>query len=117
MNSPDAFKAERTLWRTVIYLNITHCIRIIINAMDTAQQISSSPTLPAEFLDENLSNLMPTFDELPTLTPELLKLKMRLSPLLQVEESVGCNSCVCLKSKNPFYRTFCLPDEEFLLRL
>ncbi|KAJ3867957.1 guanine nucleotide binding protein, alpha subunit [Lentinula novae-zelandiae] len=87
INSPKAFKAERASWRAVIQLNVARSIRIIIDAMTRAQQASSpnSPLAP-DSLDD--ISILESENELPTLTAEHLKLKMRLSPLLQVEESL-----------------------------
>ncbi|GAW05553.1 guanine nucleotide-binding protein alpha-4 subunit [Lentinula edodes] len=87
INSPKAFKAERASWRAVIQLNVARSIRIIIDAMTRAQQASSpnSPLAP-DSLDD--ISILDSENELPTLTAEHLKLKMRLSPLLQVEESL-----------------------------
>ena len=91
ISSPKAFKAEQASWKAVIQLNVAHSIRIIIDAISTAQQATSSlisPSFPHS-LDETPSVSLPAFDDLPTLTPEHLGLKMRLSPVLQVEESLG----------------------------
>ncbi|KAF8828802.1 hypothetical protein HHX47_DHR3000404 [Lentinula edodes] len=83
----SSFKAERASWRAVIQLNVARSIRIIIDAMTRAQQASSpnSPLAP-DSLDD--ISILDSENELPTLTAEHLKLKMRLSPLLQVEESL-----------------------------
>ncbi|KIK61988.1 hypothetical protein GYMLUDRAFT_73000 [Collybiopsis luxurians FD-317 M1] len=91
ISSPKPFKAERASWRAVIQLNVARSICIIIDAISTAQQATSSPISPSSphSLDETPSVPLPAFDDLPTLTPEHLKLKMRLSPILQVEESLG----------------------------
>ncbi|KAJ4483690.1 guanine nucleotide binding protein, alpha subunit [Lentinula aciculospora] len=83
INSPKAFKAERASWRAVIQLNVARSIRIIIDAMTKAS--SSSPESPGSLDDLSIPD---SENELPTLTAEHLKLKMRLSPLLQVEESL-----------------------------
>ncbi|KAJ3971688.1 guanine nucleotide binding protein, alpha subunit [Lentinula raphanica] len=90
INSPKAFKAERASWRAVIQLNVARSIRIIIDAMSRAQQASSSapssPVTPSSLDDVSIPEA--ENEQLPTLTAEHLKLKMRLSPLLQVEESL-----------------------------
>ncbi|KAH9928982.1 G-protein alpha subunit [Amylocystis lapponica] len=69
-----AFRTERASWRAVIHLNVVRSIRIILEAMSEAQV--AAPLGRA------------VDPELPTLTAEHLKLKMRLSPLLQVEEAL-----------------------------
>ncbi|KAE9408619.1 G-protein alpha subunit [Gymnopus androsaceus JB14] len=90
INSPKAFRAEKASWRAVVQLNVARSIRIILDAMSLAQQQQSSPlspTSPVLSIDSRSSSPTPEPD-LPMLTPELLKLKMRLSPLLQVENSL-----------------------------
>ncbi|KAF8643529.1 hypothetical protein AX16_008985 [Volvariella volvacea WC 439] len=64
MCKPKAFRAERASWRAVIQLNVVRSIHLILDAM-SAQDPDTPP-----------------------LSPELLKLKLRLQPLLQVEESL-----------------------------
>lgn len=74
----------------MVQLNVARSIRIILDAMSLAQQQQSSPlspTSPVLSIDSRSSSPTPEPD-LPMLTPELLKLKMRLSPLLQVENSL-----------------------------
>ncbi|KAJ3850279.1 guanine nucleotide binding protein, alpha subunit [Lentinula lateritia] len=88
INSPKAFKAERASWRAVIQLNVARSIRIIIDAMSRAQQASASPNSPLAPDTRDDISILDSENELPTLTAEHLKLKMRLSPLLQVEESL-----------------------------
>ncbi|KAJ7128961.1 guanine nucleotide binding protein, alpha subunit [Mycena crocata] len=77
INSPKAFRAERSSWRAVVHLNVVRSIRLIINALAEAEAFASSPTPPS-----------PDDPVYPTLTPELLTLKMRLLPLQQVEEAL-----------------------------
>lgn len=70
----QAFRAELPSWRAVIQLNIVRSIRLIIETLSEAQAKpgeGSSPSPP-----------------LPPLTPEHMTLKMRLSPLLQIEETL-----------------------------
>ncbi|RDB30446.1 Guanine nucleotide-binding protein G(i) subunit alpha-2 [Hypsizygus marmoreus] len=67
MYDPKAFKAERASWRAVIQLNVVRSIHLILDAMTRAQNAS----------DAHLQ-----------LSPELLKLQMRLAPLLQVEQAL-----------------------------
>ncbi|TFK98539.1 G-alpha-domain-containing protein [Pterulicium gracile] len=82
MNSADAFRKERASWRAVIQLNVVRSIRMIFDAMTEAQTIASNPPSPASSSSLPRHPLSPV----PTLTPEHLKLKMRLSPLFQIEE-------------------------------
>lgn len=69
-HSSKAFRTERVSWRAVVQLNVVRSIRLILGAMTEAQTLSD----PASGY--------------PTLTPEHLRLKMRLSPLQQVEEAL-----------------------------
>ncbi|KAF9070844.1 guanine nucleotide binding protein, alpha subunit [Rhodocollybia butyracea] len=88
INSPKAFKAERGSWRTIVQLNIARSIRIIFDAMTTAQQQYSGLSPVSPISEDRSPSPLEFEQELPMLTAEHLKLKMRLSPLLQVEESL-----------------------------
>ncbi|KII91164.1 hypothetical protein PLICRDRAFT_696280 [Plicaturopsis crispa FD-325 SS-3] len=79
MNSPKAFHAERASWKAVIQLNIVRSVRIILDAMSDAQA-AARPTSPRENTPARHA------PEYPPLTAEHLKLKMRLAPLIQVED-------------------------------
>ncbi|OBZ77697.1 Guanine nucleotide-binding protein subunit alpha [Grifola frondosa] len=83
MNSPKAFRAERASWRAVIQLNVVRSIRIILDVMSDAQAFANSP--PSSFSDSSDSS---HGELLPTLSAEHLKLRMRLSPLAQVERAL-----------------------------
>jgi guanine nucleotide-binding protein alpha-1 subunit len=98
---PKAFKAERASWRAVIQLNLARSIRYILEVMDEHLKNSqpdsgyASPVSVASSSSraDPLSRSTSPINELPTdgrtiLTQEHLRLKMRLSPLLQVEESL-----------------------------
>lgn len=87
MNSPKAFRDERASWRAVVQLNVVRSIRTILNALaevhgsintQSAYNESSRPSSPE----------MDQHTERSSLNPELLKLKMRLSPLQHVEEAL-----------------------------
>lgn len=100
MNSPKAFRAERASWRAVIHLNVVRSIRVILEAMAEAQTAQSTPTPHALSPSSSLSSVPPALGRrspeepsapprvLPSLTAEHLKLKMRLSPLVQVEQAL-----------------------------
>ncbi|TFK67591.1 G-alpha-domain-containing protein [Pluteus cervinus] len=64
MCKPRAFGAERASWRAVIQLNIVRSIHLILDALSAPG--TASPRIPAE----------------------LMKVKQRLSPLLQVEDTL-----------------------------
>ncbi|TFK39288.1 guanine nucleotide binding protein, alpha subunit [Crucibulum laeve] len=74
MYEPKAFRTERASWRAVIQLNVVRSVHLILDAMTRVQK-NTSPTSSRD-----------TLTDFPPLTPELLKLKLRLAPLLQVEE-------------------------------
>jgi guanine nucleotide-binding protein alpha-1 subunit len=95
-HSFKAFREERGLWRAVIQLNVARSIRLILDTMTAAQAPPESQSPP--FLDSPLSPqgdygrpFSPppaTATGYPPLSPEHLKLKMRLGPLLQVEKTL-----------------------------
>ncbi|PFH46800.1 hypothetical protein AMATHDRAFT_69024 [Amanita thiersii Skay4041] len=70
MYEPKAFRNERASWRAVIQLNVVRSFHLILDAVDRSQSM--------EDIDYHI----------PPISPDLLKLKMRLSPLLQVEETL-----------------------------
>ncbi|RXW21319.1 hypothetical protein EST38_g4531 [Candolleomyces aberdarensis] len=81
MNSPKAFRNERASWRAVVQLNVVRSIRTILGVMSEASGRSTPMTISRPGSPE------PDADSSP-LSPELLKLKMRLAPLQQVEEAL-----------------------------
>ncbi|KAJ8696683.1 hypothetical protein PTI98_006532 [Pleurotus ostreatus] len=89
MHSPKAFRAERALWKAVIQLNIVRSIRLILDSMTEAQEAHSSPAPSTYSTSSSSRPASPLVEkEYPRLSPDLLKLKMRLSPLLSVEEAL-----------------------------
>lgn len=82
-HSPKAFRAERASWRAIVQLNVVRSIRMILDAI-TAVQVSP----PASSISASSSTRPPSPHSVPVLTAEHLKLKMRLSPLQQVEEAL-----------------------------
>ncbi|KAF9495284.1 G-alpha-domain-containing protein [Pleurotus eryngii] len=89
MHSPKAFRAERALWKAVIQLNIVRSIRLILDSMTEAQEAHSSPSPSTYSTSSSSRPTSPLVEkEYPRLSPDLLKLKMRLSPLLSVEEAL-----------------------------
>ncbi|KAI0674434.1 G-alpha-domain-containing protein [Trametes maxima] len=99
MNTPKAFRAERASWRAVVHLNVVRSIRVIVEAMSETQAYHastySSPNTPVRTHAPDLFR-SPSGSSLsrdarfqhPPLTAEHLKLKLRLSPLVQVEETL-----------------------------
>lgn len=74
----QAFRKERASWRAIIQLNVVRSIRLILDAMSESQ-LPNSPS--------RSRSPSPTLSpDLPTLSAEHLKLKMRLAPLLQIEQ-------------------------------
>ncbi|KIY71108.1 guanine nucleotide binding protein, alpha subunit [Cylindrobasidium torrendii FP15055 ss-10] len=78
INSPKAFREERGSWRAVIQFNIARSICIILDAINAAH-VRQSPN--GHYLDEGENS-----KDWPTMTSEHLKLKMRLLPLMQVQD-------------------------------
>ncbi|KAJ3567872.1 hypothetical protein NP233_g6079 [Leucocoprinus birnbaumii] len=83
MHAPKAFGRERASWRAVIYLNIVRAFHLIMDAMDSVQRSEC-------WLDDEDSE---TFSDIPKFTPDLLKVRRRLSPLLHVEQSLLNQFC------------------------
>ncbi|EAU91545.2 guanine nucleotide-binding protein alpha-4 subunit [Coprinopsis cinerea okayama7 len=91
MNSPKAFRNERASWRAVIQLNVVRSIRLILNLMSEVSASSGNGrSTPTSMMATSRpgSPSADQFDSGVVLGPELLKLKMRLAPLQQVEESL-----------------------------
>ncbi|KAJ7128078.1 guanine nucleotide binding protein, alpha subunit [Mycena filopes] len=73
MYDAKAFRAERASWRAIVQLNVVRSIHVILDVITRAQNRRSQgdDTRPPE---------SPVVDE------DLIALKMRLSPLIEVEE-------------------------------
>lgn len=69
MYEPKAFERERASWRSVIQLNLVQSFHLILDAF-TREQAAHPSSRPF------------------TLPPDLLKVKARLAPLLQLEEAL-----------------------------
>lgn len=76
-----AFKTERESWRAVIQLNVVRSVHLILDALTRAQANTYSPSSPS-----SPSSSKPQNTHKPHLSPELLKVQMRLAPLLQIEQ-------------------------------
>jgi guanine nucleotide-binding protein alpha-1 subunit len=70
----QAFRAELPSWRAVIQLNILRSVRVVIETLNEAHSHQVSPSDP--------------YLRFPPQTSHHLQLRARLSPLLQVEESL-----------------------------
>ncbi|KAJ7242545.1 guanine nucleotide binding protein, alpha subunit [Mycena haematopus] len=79
MYEPKAFRAERASWRAIIQLNVVRSIHIIIEAMTRAQNSTDRPPSARSSVSSHESL---------RLDAELVQLKMRLVPLLEVEKSL-----------------------------
>ncbi|KAG9311698.1 guanine nucleotide binding protein, alpha subunit [Chiua virens] len=95
MHSPKAFHAEKAMWRAVIQLNVVQSIHAILDLISKAHatangaSLTPSPsTLSTPSSSAPPSPISPAPKEYPPLTPEHLKLKMRLAPLFQVEAAL-----------------------------
>ncbi|KZP15914.1 G-alpha-domain-containing protein [Athelia psychrophila] len=91
----QAFHAERASWRAVVQYNVVRSIRIIVEAITAAEAAASlkapfpSQTKYSAYAPKVQPIEPPTPpSEYPPLTEEHLLLKMRLSPLSQVEASL-----------------------------
>ncbi|KAJ6611514.1 guanine nucleotide binding protein, alpha subunit [Mycena sp. CBHHK59/15] len=74
---PKAFRAERASWRAIIQLNVVRSIHIILDAMTRAQNTTDRPPSARSSMSSH---------EAPRIDSELLSLRIRLLPLLQIEE-------------------------------
>jgi hypothetical protein len=70
--SSQAFRAERASWRAIVQLNVVRSIHVILDVITRAQN--------RRLVDETRP------PESPIVEQDLLELKMRLSPLIQIEE-------------------------------
>ncbi|KNZ71357.1 Guanine nucleotide-binding protein alpha-4 subunit [Termitomyces sp. J132] len=78
-HSNKAFRTERASWRAVVQLNVVRSVKLILHAMTEVQAAASPSTVVSEAESEA---------KYPILSPEHLRLKMRLLPLQQVEETL-----------------------------
>ncbi|KAF9476380.1 guanine nucleotide-binding protein alpha-4 subunit [Pholiota conissans] len=83
INSPKAFRNERASWRAVVQLNVVRSVRLILETITEVHSTTSG--IPGS--SSGLSPTSPNSNAPHSLvSPELLKLRMRLLPLQQVEE-------------------------------
>lgn len=91
-HSFQAFNQERPSWRAVVQYNVARSMRLIMEAITEAQASGSttptSTTSRRTRTDSSSSSGAREKLDYPPLTSEHLKLKMRLSPLVQVEEEL-----------------------------
>jgi len=87
----QAFHTEKPSWRAVIQYNVVRSVRIIMQAMTDAQaathppESSGSSSISHNRQESRAPKGIPNY---PPLTAEHQTLKLRLSPLVQVEESL-----------------------------
>lgn len=72
MYTPKAFRAERVSWRAVVQLNLVKSVHQIVDALTAAEDGGTDPD----------------GEELPVPDQQLRALKLRVLPLLQVEEQL-----------------------------
>ena len=77
----QAFRKERASWRAIIQLNVVQSFHLIMEAMTQTQWPRKHDG------DEHIHK------DLPTLTTEHLKIKQRLSPLLEIEKTLIRQLC------------------------
>ncbi|KAJ7274828.1 guanine nucleotide binding protein, alpha subunit [Mycena rebaudengoi] len=80
MCEPEAFRAERASWRAIIHLNVIHSVRILLDAVVRAPNSYEWTSNPRSSTSSNDSHASIRADA------ELLGLRMRLLPLLQIED-------------------------------
>ena len=97
----QAFRAERVIWRAVIQLNVVRSIHLILDIMSEAhrQQQQRERDAAARVFPASPRSLSDAAHALPSLTDEHLRLKMRLSPLVQVEEFLVGKLSACPTGK------------------
>jgi len=78
MYDPKSFRAQRASWRAVIQLNVVRSFHKILDAMARAEQYDN---------EQYASSPSPKSVQ-PMLTAELLAIKERLEPLIDVEETL-----------------------------
>ncbi|KAF7333270.1 hypothetical protein MSAN_02421500 [Mycena sanguinolenta] len=78
MCEPKAFRAERASWRAIVQLNVIRSVRIILDALTAS---SSAPESSPRSSSSSRDSLR--------LDSDLLALRMRLIPLLEVHEALA----------------------------
>ncbi|KAF8909854.1 G-alpha-domain-containing protein [Mucidula mucida] len=84
INSPKAFREERASWRAVIQLNLARSVLCILQVIDKAKKFQDAS--PGS--DVQSSSDEEREQDYPKMTPEHLKLRMRLTPLTAVQEAL-----------------------------
>ncbi|KAJ7685901.1 guanine nucleotide binding protein, alpha subunit [Mycena rosella] len=79
MHEPKAFRAERPSWRAIIQLNVVRSFRIILDALARASSAADRPS-SAHRSHSSSNAIRPD--------GELLALRTRLLPLLQIEDTL-----------------------------
>lgn len=74
---PQAFRRERASWRAIIQLNVVQSFHLIMDAMAQAQRYANGG-----------AKLDGPVKDVPILTTEHLRIKQRLSPLLEIEKNL-----------------------------
>ncbi|KAI0310022.1 guanine nucleotide binding protein, alpha subunit [Amylostereum chailletii] len=88
MASPKAFRSERVIWRAVIQLNVVRSIHLILNLMTEAHAQQTHLQNTGFHRPSTADTSFGKRPVLPRLSSEHLRLKIRLSPLVQVEEAL-----------------------------
>lgn len=85
-----AFRNERASWRAVVQLNVVHSVRLILDIITEAHANSNGPPTPAGMVGfpQSRSSSLESSGSGTIINPDLLKLRMRLLPLQQVEEAL-----------------------------
>ncbi|PPQ93666.1 hypothetical protein CVT25_012725 [Psilocybe cyanescens] len=89
LNSPKAFRHERASWRAVVQLNVVRSVRLILDTItDAHAATNASPSSAMLAIPRPRTESIDSGSLQVRLNPELLKLRMRLLPLQQVEEAL-----------------------------
>ncbi|KAK6974516.1 guanine nucleotide binding protein, alpha subunit [Favolaschia claudopus] len=85
MCEPKAFRAERASWRLIIHLNVIRSIRIILDALASTTPSEYSQYTPrSSYASQHSTHSTSTED----LVSDLLPLRARLAPVLELEETL-----------------------------
>ncbi|KAJ7910675.1 guanine nucleotide binding protein, alpha subunit [Mycena leptocephala] len=84
MYDPKAFRAERASWRAIVQLNVVRSIHVILDVITRAQKRAAGPAVAPSASTADLDET--SAPDSPIVDNDLATLKLRLSPLIRVEE-------------------------------
>lgn len=80
----QAFRAERASWRAIVQLNVVRSIHVILDVITRAQKRAAGPAVAPSASTADLDET--SAPDSPIVDNDLATLKLRLSPLIRVEE-------------------------------